>query len=55
MLMVTYRPMLWEYPTDEATFGMDDQFLLGSSVLVKQVATKEQSSVDVYLPKSSVC
>ncbi|KAJ3056167.1 hypothetical protein HK097_007891 [Rhizophlyctis rosea] len=48
------RPLLWEYPNDEATFGMDDQFLLGSSLLVKQVASKDQSSVDVYLPKASV-
>ncbi|KAJ3044472.1 hypothetical protein HDV00_001899 [Rhizophlyctis rosea] len=48
------RPMFWEDIEDEGTFGIDDQFLLGRSILVKGVATQDQTSVDVYLPKSSV-
>ena len=29
------RPMWMHYPTDAATFAMDDQFLVGSDLLVK--------------------
>eukprot|EP00842_Homolaphlyctis_polyrhiza_P006207 jgi/Hompol1/6588/HPOL_000454-RA len=48
------RPMMYEFPQDEATFAMDDQFLLGSAILVKPVVAIDQTSVDVYLPKASV-
>ncbi|KAJ3286070.1 hypothetical protein HK104_009189 [Borealophlyctis nickersoniae] len=48
------RPLLLEFPEDESTFALDDQFLLGSSILVKPIAEKDQASVDVYLPKSAL-
>nr|KAJ3422824.1 hypothetical protein HK105_006120 [Polyrhizophydium stewartii] len=47
------RSMVQVFPSDEATFAMDDQFMLGSALLVKPVSAKDQASVDVYLPPSS--
>ncbi|TPX67212.1 hypothetical protein SpCBS45565_g03933 [Spizellomyces sp. 'palustris'] len=48
------RPMVSEFPEDENTFGMGDQFMLGKGLLIKPVVQKDQSSVDVYLPKLAV-
>lgn len=42
-----------EFPEVEATFGIDDQFLLGSAILIKPVTEQGQKSVSVYLPPSS--
>ncbi|TPX32725.1 hypothetical protein SmJEL517_g04192 [Synchytrium microbalum] len=48
------RPMMLGYPDDEASFGIDDQFMLGDSLVVKGIYTKDAKSVDVYLPKQDV-
>eukprot|EP01137_Pigoraptor_chileana_P034251 Opistho-2@26520 len=44
------RPLWVEFPGDKATFGLQDAFLVGSSLLVKPVAEPNVQSVDVYLP-----
>lgn len=49
--MPVMRPMWVEFPQDAATFAMDDQFLIGRSILVKPVVRKDAASVRVYLPR----
>lgn len=48
--MPAMRPLLMEYPNDASTFKMDDQWMVGSSLLVKPVTEKGAAHVDVYLP-----
>lgn len=52
--MPVMRPMFVEFPEDDATFSMGDQFMLGPAILVKPVCQKDQTFVSVYLPKASV-
>ena len=47
--------MFAEFPDDDVTYKMGDQFMLGSAILVKPVVQQNQASVDVYLPKTRVC
>ncbi|KAG0240435.1 hypothetical protein BGW41_006956 [Actinomortierella wolfii] len=42
------RPMFTEFPEDEATFGMDDQYLVGSALLVKPVTQAGVTRSKVY-------
>ena len=44
------RPMWADFPQDDATFGLDGQFLLGSALLVVPVTTAQAQSVSAYLP-----
>ena len=46
----TMRPLWVEYPEDSATFAMDDQWLVGSDMLVKPVTEPGTTSTDIYLP-----
>ena len=46
--------MFVEFPQDESTFGLGDQFMLGSALLIKPVIEKGQKSVETYLPISRV-
>lgn len=46
--------MVHEFPNDEKTFAMDDQFMLGSAIAIKPVTSKGQKEVDIYLGKESV-
>jgi len=46
------RPLWVEYPDDPETFGMDDQFLVGSDILVKPATQIGQTSTELYLPGS---
>ncbi|KAJ3103748.1 hypothetical protein HDU96_009155 [Phlyctochytrium bullatum] len=48
------RPLLFEFPNDPRTFALDDAFMLGNAILVHPVAEKDLSSVETYLPPSSV-
>ncbi|KAJ3218096.1 hypothetical protein HDU67_006654 [Dinochytrium kinnereticum] len=48
------RPLFFEFPDDEMTFGKDDAFMLGSSLLIHPVTKKNQTSIDVYLPTSDI-
>lgn len=45
------RPLVLEYPEDGATYGMDDQFLFGSDLLVAPVLRAGVTSRGVYLPR----
>ncbi|XP_029470724.1 neutral alpha-glucosidase AB isoform X2 [Rhinatrema bivittatum] len=44
------RPLWVEYPDDILTFNIDDQFLLGSALLVHPVSEQGARGVQVYLP-----
>ena len=44
------RPLLMEYPGDDAAWGVEDQFLVGSDLLVAPVIARSARSRDVYLP-----
>lgn len=47
------RPLWFHEPNDEATYNIDDQYLLGYSLLVKPVVDKGVTSINVYLPGES--
>jgi len=47
--------MFLTFPDDENTYGMDDQFMVGESLLVKPVTEQGQNEISVYLPTTSVC
>lgn len=44
------RPLLLEYPDDPASWGRDDQLLLGDDVLAAPVLREGQREREVYLP-----
>jgi alpha 1,3-glucosidase len=46
----TMRPLWMEYPKDPETYAMDDQWLVGSDLLVKPVTARGVSQIDVYFP-----
>lgn len=48
------RPMLAHFPKDPESFAIDNQYLLGDSLLVHPVLHQGASKVDVYFPKKSV-
>ena len=45
------RPLWWLDPTDEETFAIDDQFLIGDDVVVAPVVQEGARWRKVYLPK----
>jgi alpha-glucosidase len=45
------RPLMLEYPDDEATYGVGDEFLFGSDLLVAPVLNEAASRRGVYLPR----
>ena len=44
------RPLMLEYPGDEQTYGIDDQFLFGSDLLIAPVLQEAATERGVYLP-----
>ena len=48
------RPMFAEFPDSEAVFSMDDQWMVGSSLLVKPVTDAGHNTADVYFPDGGV-
>ena len=44
-----WRPLLWEFPDDRATWNLDDEFLLGNDLLVAPILA-EFGERNVYLP-----
>jgi alpha-glucosidase len=44
------RPLFWEFPADEHAYAIDDQFLLGPSLLVAPVLKPGATARAVYLP-----
>ena len=43
-------PLWVDFPTDEATFGMEDQWLVGSDLLVHPVTDAGATTAAVYIP-----
>ncbi|WOH07061.1 hypothetical protein DCAR_0626490 [Daucus carota subsp. sativus] len=44
------RPLWMEFPSDEGTFGTDEAFMVGNSILVQGIYTEGAKQVSVYLP-----
>lgn len=44
------RPLILEFPADEQCHSVDDEFLLGPSLLVAPILTKGEEKREVYLP-----
>ncbi len=44
------RPLWVEFPNDPATFAIEDQWMVGSDILVKPVLHPNHRSVEVYFP-----
>jgi alpha 1,3-glucosidase len=49
------QPMFYTYPSEEAGFGIDDQFFVGNTgLLAKPVTEKDKESADVWIPDAEV-
>jgi alpha-glucosidase len=46
-----FRPLLFEYPDDHATYTLDDEFLLGSALLIAPITRPGIEHRHVYLPE----
>lgn len=44
------RPLWMEFPADETTYGNDEAFMVGNSILVQGIYTEGAKHVSVYLP-----
>ncbi len=49
------RPLLFEYPDDDTTYGVDDQFLLGRALMVAPLTRPTIEHRAVYLPRGTWC
>ncbi|RXI98322.1 DUF4968 domain-containing protein [Anaerobacillus alkaliphilus] len=47
------RPLVLEYPTDENTFNLSNQFMIGDNVIVAPIMTPTTSHRVVYLPEGN--
>jgi alpha-D-xyloside xylohydrolase len=47
------RPLFIDYPSDDASWSVEDQYLFGPDILVAPVASPGARSRDVYLPAGS--
>ena len=45
--------MMQEFPDNEGTFGMDDQFMLGSALVIKPVSGAGVTEVSTFLPNET--
>ncbi|PRT55651.1 Glucosidase 2 subunit alpha [Wickerhamiella sorbophila] len=48
------RPLFFEFPEEEAVYAIDDEFLIGDSLLAKPVVDRGAKSIDVVLPGGGV-
>ena len=49
-------PLWVEFPGDKNVFGIDDQHLVGSSIMIKPITDQGATSIDVVFPgKDEVC
>lgn len=44
------RPMFYEFPTDNNTYGLNTQYMVGDSILVAHPTLPDQTSLKIYLP-----
>lgn len=51
--MPLVRPLFFEFPEDEQAYEIEDQFMLGSEILVAPVLVQGAVSRDVYLPEGT--
>ena len=49
------RPLLFEYPEDETTYTIDDEFLLGDALLIAPINRPGIEHRHVYLPRGTWC
>lgn len=47
------RPLWTEFPNELETFGVEDEYMLGSALLVHPVTEPKATTVDVFLPGSN--
>jgi alpha-glucosidase len=47
------RPLLFEYPDDETTYTMDDEFLVGNALLIAPISRPGIEHRHVYLPQGT--
>jgi alpha-D-xyloside xylohydrolase len=47
------RPLFFDFPDDETTYRVEDEFMFGSDILVAPVYEAEAKSRKVYLPKGA--
>ncbi|KAG3261689.1 glucosidase alpha, neutral C, transcript variant X2 [Ictidomys tridecemlineatus] len=47
------RPLWIEFPDELETFGVEDEYMLGSALLVHPVTEPKTTMVDVFLPRSN--
>lgn len=45
------RPLFFDFPNDETTYEVEDEFMFGSDILVAPVYEEGAKSRKVYLPK----
>jgi alpha-glucosidase len=46
-----FRPLLLEFPDDDHTWGLDDQYMFGTDVLAAPVVFEAHRERELYLPK----
>ena len=44
------RPLWWMDPLDTTTMTIDDEYLIGDSLLVAPILNKGQTQRDIYIP-----
>lgn len=47
------RPLFVEFPEDVRTYGLQDQFMVGSAIMVKPVVAPKAQETSMYLPAGS--
>lgn len=52
-LLPIMRPVLFEFPKDRKTYHLEDQFLVGPSIMVKPVGYEGLRQTTVYFPENS--
>ena len=48
------RPLWVEFPRDKNTYNMDDEYMVGRSLLVRPVTEQYATSAQLYLPGANV-